>query len=71
MKLLATLLTSVSLALAGTAIAQDKKAADKPMTAKECQDYMDMAKKDASKKDAKKDSACADAMKKAEAGKKK
>ena len=33
--------------------------------AKECQDYMDMAKKDATKKDAKKDTACADVMKKA------
>ena len=72
MKLVATVLMSACLAVAGAAVAQDKKmAADKPMTAKECQDYMDMAKKDATKKDAKKDTACAETMKKADAGKKK
>ena len=72
MKLLATLLTSVCLAVAGTAVAQDKKDAAKPMTMtmKECTDYMDMAKKDAAKKDAKKDTMCADMMKKEGAMKK-
>ena len=71
MKLITTLLMSACLAVAGTAIAQDKKdAMAKPMTAKECQDYTDMAKKDASKKDAKKDTACAEVMKKADAMKK-
>jgi hypothetical protein len=70
MKLLATVLMSACLAVAGTAIAQEKKdAAAKAPTAKECQDYMDLAKKDASKKDAKKDTACADVMKKAAAPK--
>ena len=64
MKLVATLLTSACLATTGAAVAQDKKMADKPMTMKECQDYMDMAKKDAAKKDAKKESMCADMMKK-------
>ena len=69
MKLITTLLMSLALA-AGTAAAQDKKDAMKPAaapTAKECQDYVDMAKKDASKKDAKKDAACAEMMKKAAA----
>ena len=71
MKLIATVVMSACLAFAGTAAAQmDKKAADKPMTTKECQDYMDMAKKDASKKDAKKDTMCKDMMAK-DAGKKK
>jgi hypothetical protein len=71
MKLLATVLMSACLAVAGNAVAQDKKAADKPMamTMKECQDYTDMAKKDATKKDAKKDAACADMMKKADPAK--
>jgi len=66
MKLVTTLLMSLALA-AGTAAAQDKKdAMAKPMamSAKECTDYMDMAKKDAMKKDAKKDAACAEMMKK-------
>ena len=70
MKLITTLLMSLALA-AGTAAAQDKKdAMAKPAaapTAKECQDYMDMAKKDPAKKDAKKETACADVMKKADA----
>ena len=69
MKLITTLLMSLALA-AGTAAAQDKKdAMAKPMamTAKECQDYVDMAKKDAMKKDAKKDAACAEMMKKGDA----
>lgn len=68
MKLITTLLMSLALA-AGTAAAQDKKDAAKPAapTAKECQDYMEMAKKDAAKKDAKKDAACAEMMKKADA----
>jgi hypothetical protein len=73
MKLVTTLLMSLALA-AGTAAAQDKKdAMAKPMaapTAKECQDYMDMAKKDAAKKDAKKEAACAEMMKKGDAMKK-
>jgi pentapeptide MXKDX repeat protein len=72
MKLVTTLVMSLALA-AGTAVAQDKKDAMKPAaapTAKECQDYMDMAKKDPMKKDAKKESACADMMKKADAMKK-
>ena len=73
MKLITTLLMSLALA-AGTAAAQDKKdATAKPAaapTAKECQDYMDMAKKDAAKKDAKKDAACAEMMKKADPMKK-
>ena len=68
MKLITTLLMSLALA-AGTAAAQDKKDAMKAAapTAKECQDHMDMAKKDPSKKDAKKEAACADMMKKADA----
>lgn len=71
MKLITTLLMSACLAVAGNAIAQDKKA-DKPMTMtmKDCTDYMDMAKKDAMKKDAKKDTMCADMMKKEGAMKK-
>lgn len=71
MKLLATLLTSVCLAVAGNAVAQDKKA-EKPMTMtmKECADYTEMAKKDAAKKDAKKETICADMMKKEGAAKK-
>ena len=68
MRLITTLLMSACLAVAGNAIAQEKKA-DKPMTLKECQDYTDMAKKDAAKKDAKKEAACADVMKKAAAPK--
>ena len=65
MKLVTTLLVAAGLAFAGTATAQmDKKAADKPMTMKECQDYMDAAKKDAAKKDAKKDTMCGEMMKK-------
>ena len=72
MKLLATVLMSACLAVAGTAVAQDKKDAAKPMamTMKECQDYTDMAKKDAAKKDAKKEAACAEMMKKEAAMKK-
>jgi len=69
MKLITTLLMSLALA-AGTAAAQDKKdAMAKPMamSAKECTDYMESAKKDAMKKDAKKDTACAEMMKKGDA----
>ena len=73
MKLVTTLLMSLALA-ASTAAAQDKKdAMAKPMaapTAKECQDHMDMAKKDPAKKDAKKEAACAEMMKKGDAMKK-
>ena len=55
---------------AGTVAAQDakkdsmQKGAMKPMTMKECNDYMAMAAKDAAKKDASKDTMCADMMKK-------
>ncbi|HVE49908.1 MAG TPA: hypothetical protein VNG69_09865 [Casimicrobiaceae bacterium] len=73
MKLLATLLMSASLALTGTALAQEKKDAmkdAKPMTMQECKDYMAMAQKDASKKDEKKATMCADMMKKDEMMKK-
>jgi hypothetical protein len=71
MKLLATVLMSACLAVAGTAAAQDKKdAMAKPMTTKECQDYMAMAKKEPAKKDDKKEAACAEMMKKADAMKK-
>lgn len=75
MKLLATVLISASLALAGNAIAQDKKGAmAKPMTmtTKECQDHMAM-KMDGMKKDdatMKKDAMCADMLKKDSAMKK-
>ncbi len=74
MKMLATVLISACLAVAGNAAAQDKKdAMAKPMTMKECQDHMAMAKKDGVKKDdamMKKDTMCADMMKKEEAMKK-
>ena len=68
MRLITTLLMSACLAVAGNAIAQEKKA-DKPMTMKDCTDYMEMAKKDAAKKDAKKDATCAEMTKKAAAPK--
>ena len=70
MKMQSLALCAALALVAGTVGAQDakkdsmSKSAMKPMTMKECNDYMAMAGKDAAKKDAGKDRMCADMMKK-------
>ena len=70
MKMQSLVLCAALALVAGTVGAQDmkkdsmSKGAMKPMTMKECDDYMAVAAKDAMKKDANKDKMCADMMKK-------